>query len=118
MKPRTYPMLATALFAAASLTFGAAAQAADADAAKALAKQNNCMKCHGIDKDRDGPSFKKSAAKYKGKADAEAKLVTHLTTGPKIKFEDGTEEEHKIVKTNPPKDEAQVKNLVAWILEQ
>ena len=50
--------------------------------------------------------------------DAEAKLVTHLTTGEKAKFPDGHEEEHKIVKTSPPKDNAQVKNLVQWILAQ
>lgn len=109
---------ATAVIATAAIAFSGAAGAADVDGAKALLKQNNCLKCHGIDKDKDGPSFKKTAGKYKGKADAEAKLMTHLTTGPKIKFDDGTEEDHKIVKTNPPKDEAQIKNLIAWILEQ
>lgn len=110
--------LASLIVAAGALAFAGGAHAADAEAAKALAKQNNCMKCHGIDKDKDGPSFKKSAAKFKGKADAESKLLTHLTTGPKIKLEDGTEDTHKVVKTDPPKDEAQIKNLIHWILEQ
>jgi cytochrome c len=94
------------------------AYAVDEEAAKALAKQNNCLKCHAIDKDKDGPAYKKVAAKFKGKADAEARLVEHITSGEKAKFPDGHEEEHKIVKTSPPKDMAQVKNLVQWILAQ
>jgi cytochrome c len=95
-----------------------AAYAVDAEAAQTLARQNNCLKCHGIDKDKDGPSYKKVAEKYRGKADAEAKLVNHITSGEKAKFADGHEEEHKIIKTSPPKDMAQIKNLVQWILSQ
>jgi cytochrome c len=94
------------------------AQAVDADAAKALARQNNCLKCHAIDKDKDGPAFKKVAEKYKGKADAEKRLIDHITSGEKAKFPDGHEEEHKIVKTSPPKDMEQIKNLVQWVLAQ
>ena len=104
---------------AAALAFISFAHAApDADAAKALAKQNNCFKCHAIDKDKDGPSYHSVAEKYKGKPGAEAKLINHLTTGEKAKFPDGHEEEHKIIKTSPPKDPEQVKNLVDWILAQ
>jgi len=94
------------------------AMAADADAAKQLARQNNCFKCHSVDKDKDGPAYKKVAEKYKGKADAESRLIEHITSGEKAKFADGHEEEHKIVKTSPAKDEAQIKNLVQWILTQ
>jgi cytochrome c len=109
----------TALAAAAfGLLLAPAAHAVDADAALALARQNNCLKCHAVDKDKDGPSYKKVAEKYKGKPNAEARLVEHITTGEKAKFPDGHEEEHKIVKTNPPKDMAQIKNLVQWILAQ
>jgi len=53
------------------------------------------------------------AAKYKGKSGAEARLFTHITTGEIAKFPDGHEEEHKIIKT---KDQAAIKNLIAWIL--
>ena len=103
----------------AALAFSSVANAApDAEAAKALAKQNNCFKCHAIDKDKDGPSYHSVAEKYKGKPNAEAKLVNHLTSGEKAKFPDGHEEEHKVVKTSPPKDMDQVKNLVQWILAQ
>lgn len=100
--------------AAAAFSGGALAQ--DVDAAKDLMKQNKCTQCHGMDKDKDGPSFKKTAAKYKGKADAEATLVKHLTSSPKVKLADGSEEEHKVVKTTPPNDKAQVANLVKYIL--
>jgi len=88
----------------------------DVEAAKALARANNCFKCHAVEKEKDGPAWKKVAADKKGKADAEEHLIQHLTTGEKAKFADGHEEEHKIIKTDPPKDMAQIKNLVDWIL--
>jgi len=111
---RTLPSLG--VVAALAMAFSAGAYAAvDADAAQALAKKNECMKCHAIDKDKKGPSFKKIAAKYKGKADGEEKVVQNLTTSPKVKLDDGTEEEHKAVKA---KDAAEVKNLAGWILAQ
>ena len=80
-----------------------------------MAKDSGCTKCHSVDKTKKGPSFQKTAAKYKGKADAEAKLIDIVTKSPKVKMDDGTEEEHKAVNT---KDAAQVKNLVQWILAQ
>lgn len=89
--------------------------AVDAEAAKALARQNNCFKCHSVDKEKDGPTYIKVAAKYKGKANAEERLINHITTGEKAKFPDGHEEDHKIIKT---KDMAEIKNLVNWILSQ
>ena len=92
-----------------------ASAAVDADAAKALAKKNDCFKCHAVDKTKKGPSYKKIAEKFKGKADAEEKIVKNLTTGPKVKLEDGTEEDHKIIDT---KDKAEIKNLIDWILAQ
>ncbi len=100
---------------AMGFAFSATAMAADADAAKALARQNNCFKCHGTDKDKDGPSLKSIAAKYKGNADAESKLSAHLTSGEMAKFPDGHSEPHKKVEPNDP---AQIKNLVDWILSQ
>ncbi len=89
------------------------AQAADKEAAEALARQNNCFKCHGIEKQKDGPPWKEVAAKNKGKPEAEARLIKHLTSGEKAKFPDGHEEPHKVIKA---KDDAEVKNLVDWIL--
>ena len=102
----------------AALLFSSAASAADETAARELARANNCFKCHAVSKDKDGPSFHKIAEKYKGNPDAQAKLIHHLTSGEKAKFPDGHEEDHKIVKTDPPNDMAQIKNLVDWILAQ
>lgn len=101
---------------AAALAFSAKAAAFDADAADELAQDNDCFKCHAIDKTKKGPSYKKIAAKYKGKeAEGEKNMMKHLTTGPKVKLEDGTEQDHKIINT---KDPAKIKNLIAWILAQ
>jgi cytochrome c len=92
------------------------AAAADADTAQALARENNCFKCHAIKKEKDGPAWAKVAEKYRGKAEALERLTKHLTTGEKAKFPDGHEEDHKIIKTDPANDAAQIKNLVEWIL--
>jgi len=104
---------AIAMLAVGVLIAPTAALAADAAAAQALARQNNCFKCHAVDKKKEGPAWKEVAAKLKSDKDAEAKLVKHLTTGPKVKFEDGHEEDHPIIKAKSPDD---TKNLVQWIL--
>jgi len=113
MKHNIIASILFALPAALIISSQTVAAGVDAEAAKALAKENDCFKCHALDKTKKGPSYKKIAAKYKGKADGESKLITNFTTGPKVKLEDGTEEEHKIIKT---KDEKQLKNLANWIL--
>ena len=99
------------LFAAVS--FSPLVEAADAAAAQALAKKEGCLKCHAVDKKKEGASLKEIAAKYKGKPDAQATLQRHITAGDKVKFADGTEENHKVIKT---KDPAELSNLIAWIL--
>ena len=100
---------------AAMLAMSTAQAAPDADAAQKLAKDSGCMKCHAVDKSKKGPSFQKTAAKYKGKADGEAKIHDLITKTTKVKFEDGSEDDHGAVKS---KDEAQIKNLTQWILSQ
>jgi cytochrome c len=105
--------------AALSLTavgFSTSALALDVEAAKGLAEQNNCMQCHGLRKDKDGPSFMKTAEKYKGKANAVDEIVKHITSGKDVKLADGTTEKHKIAKTMPANDAAQLKNLAEYIL--
>lgn len=86
--------------------------AVDAAAAEALAKKEGCFKCHAVDKKKEAKSYQDIATKYKGKPDADAKILEQITTGPKVKFEDGTEEDHKIIKT---KDKAAIDNLIAWL---
>jgi cytochrome c len=101
--------------AGTALAFSLSAQAAvDVEAATKALKDNGCTKCHSVDKTKKGPSFQKTAAKYKGKADAEAKLNTFLTSSPKVKVDD-VEEEHKAV---PAKEAAQLKNMIQFILSQ
>lgn len=62
---------------------------------------------------RDASSLKEIAKKYAGKGDAEAKIMNQITTGAKVKLEDGSEDDHKIVKT---KDKAELSNMIQWIL--
>lgn len=85
----------------------------DADEAQALAKKEGCFKCHALDKKKEAKSLNDISKSLKGKSDAEAKLLHHLTVPEMVKFEDGKEEEHKILKT---KDKAAIKNLTDWIL--
>ena len=112
--------LTTAVASVAILLHVPAVYAVDGEAALALAKKNSCFKCHTIEegKDKDGPAYKKVAEKYKDKPEAEKRLIDHITTGEATKFPDGHEEEHKIIKTSPPKDMEQIRNLVQWILSQ
>ena len=108
-------MAPLAMAAFLGLSCSAMAADVDADAAQALAKKNDCFKCHAIDKTKKGPSYKKVAAKYKGKAEGEEKVIHNITSGNKVKLEDGTEEDHKIIDT---KDAKALKNLAQWILSQ
>ena len=105
------------LIAAASMVVSvgtAGAAEVDASAAEALLKKSGCFKCHAVDKKRDGPSFKETAAKYKGKADGVDKVTKQITTSPKIKV-DGVEETHDSLKTKDAKD---IRNAVDWILSR
>lgn len=111
---RPSPAVLFLVAVASTALWSTPASAFDADAAKALAKRNDCFKCHAVDKTKKGPAYKKVAAKYKGKeAEGEAKIIKNITTGPRVKLEDGSEEDHKIIDT---KDPAELKNLAQWIL--
>jgi cytochrome c len=105
----------SAMAAILAMGFATPGYGVDEDAAKKLMKANDCTKCHAPAKSKKGPSLKKIAEENRGKPDAEEKLFKHMTTGPKVKLEDGTEEEHKIIET---KDKAEIKNLIQWILAQ
>lgn len=92
---------------------GPAHAAVDVDAAKALAKKNDCLKCHAPDKEKKGPSMKQIAEKYKGKPDGIEKAIKNMTEGKKVKLTDGSEEDHKIIETKDPKE---LKNIAEWYL--
>lgn len=89
--------------------------AVDEAAAQALAKKNDCFKCHALDKTKKGPSYKKIAAKYKEKKLGEQDAIKQMTDGKKVKLEDGSEEDHKIIETKDPKE---LSNLAQWILSR
>jgi cytochrome c len=80
----------------------ALATAGAAGAQEALAKSSGCLNCHAVDSKKVGPALKDVAAKYKGKADAEATLVAKLSAG----------KEHPAVKASAD----DVKSLVKWVL--
>lgn len=114
MKGKLLALVSSAALATMTLLAGTgAASAADEAAARALARQSDCFKCHSVEKKKDGPAWHSVAQKYQGKPDAEAKVTQHITSGEKVKFEDGHEEDHTIVKSKDPKA---IKNLVDWIL--
>ncbi len=110
--------LATIVIGIGLFALAPPSRAVDVDAAKALARTNNCFKCHALTRDKDGPGWDKVADKLKGEPDAEAKLIHHLTTGPMVKLADGSMVHHEIIKTDPANDPAQLKNLVDWILSR
>ncbi|MBF0127755.1 MAG: cytochrome C [Magnetococcales bacterium] len=94
--------------------FASAARAElDASTALEVLKRNDCTKCHSIQKSKNGPAYVKVAQKYKGDAKAEEKLFKHLTTNPKVKLADGTEEEHKKTDFSNPDH---LREFIRWIL--
>lgn len=105
MRARQYWVVAALIL----LGCGRVGMAADSES---LMKKSGCFKCHSVDKKKDAPPYKEIAAKYKGAADAQQKLYTHLTTHPKVKV-DGEEEEHDSLKTT---DDADVHAVIQWVL--
>ena len=98
----------TMLAVAASLVV-----AGQANADQALAQKSGCTMCHAVDKKVIGPSFKDIAAKYKGQADAEAKMVTKVAKGGS-----GTWGPVPMPANSPKVSDADIKTLVKWVLAQ
>jgi cytochrome c len=90
-------VLISAFIAAGVLVAGAA------QASPELSKSAGCVKCHEIDKKKKGPAFKDSAAKYKGKADAEAVIFKTITD---------PNGDHPEMKASPE----DTKTMIKWIL--
>jgi cytochrome c len=64
---------------AAGLGWSFGAQAQDAKAGESALKASGCLKCHSVSAEKDGPAYKAVAAKYKGQADAPAKLEKFIS---------------------------------------
>jgi len=98
--------LATCLFVSAGLL----ASAGNALASEALAKKHNCLACHAVDKKLIGPAYQDVAAKYKGDAGAEAKLVAKIKNG-------GVGVWGQIpMPPNASVPDADIKTLAKWVL--
>lgn len=100
---------------AVALLAAPAFAALDAESVEPYMKKAGCFKCHAVDKTKKGPSYKKIADKYRGKPEGESKVIKNITTSPKVKLEDGTEEDHKEVDT---KDPADLKAIANWVLSR
>ncbi len=86
---------------AAVVAVGIAA-AGTANAQEALAKSSGCLNCHDVATKKMGPAFKEVAAKNKGKADAEARIIAKLSAG----------KDHPEVKAKGD----DLKGIVKWVL--
>ena len=81
-----------------------------AQASEELAKKYNCLACHQTDKKVIGPSYQEVAAKYKGQADAPAKLAAKVKAG-------GVGVWGQVpMPPNPTVPDADMTALVTWIL--
>jgi cytochrome c len=100
--------LVISLFISAGLLAGTG----NALASEALAKKYNCLTCHAVDKKLVGPSYQDVAAKYKGDAGAEAKLIAKVKNG-------GSGAWGQIpMPPNASVPDADIKTLVKWVLSQ
>ena len=98
------------LLAAALFVANGASAALDNKAAEDLMKKDGCAACHAIDKKVIGPAYQEVAAKYKGDAGAAAKLVDKVKKG-------GVGVWGQIpMPPNAQASDADIKNLVDWIL--
>lgn len=95
-----------------AVALAGSAQAADPKAAETLAKNSGCFACHTQDKKLIGPGFREIAAKYRGQADAEDKLVAKVKAGGKGVWGEIPMPPNAHVKEND------IRAIVQWILSR
>jgi len=98
----------------------------DPEAARVLARNNACFRCHSLDKPgKVGPTWSSVADRFGPLPPAvqpvvQERLIYHFVSGEAAEFEttDGSHhvEFHRLIHTDPPMDPAQIKNLVNFIL--
>ncbi len=116
MAKKSLSLLGLAVSLASLVAASAAHSAVDVEAAKALAKSNDCLKCHAADKEKKGPSMKEIADKYRGKPDGQEKAIKNMTEGHEVELRpkgSGKKENHKVIDTKDPKE---LKNMADWYL--
>jgi cytochrome c len=85
--------------------------AGQASANQALAQKSGCLACHSVDKKVLGPAYKDVAAKYKGDAGAEAKLVAKVKAGGS-----GVWGPMPMPANSPQVKDEDIKTIVQWVL--
>ena len=75
-----------------------------------LAKKNNCLSCHAVDKKVVGPAYQDVAKKYAGQKDAEAALMKSIKTGGSGKWGPIP------MPAQDALSEADARTLAAWVL--
>jgi cytochrome c len=84
-----------------------------------LVEEKQCLQCHAASQSTIGPSFKQIRAQWKGKKDAEAKLIAVISRGSEAtggphwgaaKMPNDAE--------RPMVTDAEAKKMVKWILSQ
>ena len=103
---RGFPIVALG----AGLAWCTAAAAQDVAQAEALLKKSGCMKCHAVSAKKEGPSFKDVASRYKGKADAEERLLEKLRKGSSGAWGQLS------MPPNPDLPETDARRLIQWVL--
>ena len=112
-KPFTLLAAAIALVLVAATSANAAV---DVEAAKALAKADDCLKCHAAEKEKKGPSMKEIADKYRGKPEGQEKAIKNMTEALEVELRpkgSGKKEKHKVISTKKPEE---LKNMADWYL--
>ncbi len=100
--------IVVSMIAAAGLMVAGSAMATDMPD---LAKKSNCTSCHKIEGKLVGPAWSDISKKYKGQADAEAKLITKVAKGGS-----GAWGSMPMPPNAPKVSEADIKTLVEFIL--
>ena len=86
----------------------------DVKAAERLLKKSKCTNCHSVNRDKEGPSFRSIAEKYRNNPEAEARVFEHMTSSPEVCV-DGHDESHEPLRFD---DLDEVTNLARWVLSR
>ncbi len=81
-----------------------------ANANEALAQKSGCLACHNVNVKVVGPSYKDVAAKYRGQAGAEDKLVAKVKAGGSGVWGPIPMPPHPQIK------EEDIRTIVKWVL--
>lgn len=83
---------------------------APAAASEALARQRNCLNCHGMERKLVGPGFRQVAERYAGKSGAAAYLAEKIVKGGAGAWGPVA------MAANPQVSTEEAKKLALWVL--